>query len=150
MKKPTLEQRIARLEKLVKSEGYTDRMEPDTFMAKQIVAAMLENKDVNPERLKLRDFRVMTSESQGNIIVYHGDEVDFEAPSVAGVIAKYRREGCDIKYRDFGDYLSMSVKTPSRVYSDPEFDGDFDRDEYMGMRRDAEWNRAQRDNHNWW
>lgn len=152
-----LESRVAKLERAIHNE--TQRVyfewEPNMDKAKEIVTKILANPDVNPDGLTLKDFNVDTYPSTGAIIVHYGDaNVDFDAPSAENILNKYKSyKTYDVKSGNFKDqgYFSIGVNTKERKtkWYDPEFGSDFDRDEYMSNRRDAEWAKAQRDARGW-
>lgn len=157
-KQPTLEERVAKLEKTIRNEAQKVyfEWEPNMGKAQEIVTKILANPDANPDGLTLKDFKVDTYPSTGAIIVHYGNaNVDFDAPSAENILNKYKSyKTYNVRSRNFKDqkYFSIDVSTKERKtkWYDPEFGSDFDRDEYMSNRRAAEWGRAQRDNHNWW
>ena len=167
-----LEAKVRRLERLAfsnKSESkkpakkeayrYTREWKPNVEKAEMILNKVLACPDVNPDGLTLKDFKkVDKSGLIGSIIVYYGDaNVDFDAPGAEKILQKYRAyKTYDVAYRNFKDmrdrYFSLQVQTyeTNKEWYDPEFGPGFDRDLYMQNRRNAEWAKAQRDNHDWW
>ena len=163
----SLEAKISRLEKIAFGESrrpslrrraneatrYYYEWEPDYDRSVKIFNQLLADPNVNPEGLTIKDFKL--KDYSDGFLAYGIDRLNLNAPEANQILQKARSfKTYDVKSGIFKDqnYLSLLCKKKVRKseWYDPEFGPGFDRDEYMSNRRNAQWSKAQRDNHNWW
>ena len=161
--KPSLEERVAKLESIVKNEAtrYYYEWEVNFDKAKKIFIELLKDPVVNPDGHTIDDFKV---ETVHDCMYLKSKDItlNVDCPEFRQILGKHQKlKTYSIQFSDLHSYsgknvpgteLALVVKQKVRKseWYDPEFGPGFDRDEYMSARRGAEWSRAQSDNHNWW
>lgn len=121
----TLEQRVTRLEKLLKNEA------DDTFYYSEISEEMfkkfLADNVFNPEGARYSDFRINTD---GGVFILEGpadllDSLNLKAPIVSRIVDNVKRRGYDVLlFRDGspnGHDIFINV-SKSASYDDPDLD----------------------------